>query len=59
MILFKIINTIALLGLIGLMYNMVRAKEPSDLKNHIYSTIPIGFSILVYILYGIYYIWTN
>lgn len=54
MIIMKIAVTVFVLGLVGLLFNMVTAKDPSDFRNHLYSTIPTvlsGVTIVMYIVW--------
>lgn len=48
----KVLAIMAVFGFIGIIVNALRGAEPSDIRNHIYST----FLILPLVLYGLGYI---
>lgn len=50
----KIAVTVFVIGLVGSLFNMITAKDPSDFKNHLYSTVPTvlsGVTIIIYIVW--------
>lgn len=53
-LIFKIFSIIAFCAWTSFLYNALKRKNPSDIKNHIYSTIPVGIWLVWYLLLTIF-----
>jgi len=50
----KILVTIAITGLIGMLLNMILNKDNHDWRNHTYSTILIATAVITLLLYHVW-----